>query len=850
MTDGATRLGDLRSIKEKWSRQQASISSWLENPSLVPLTEAGVSLSTENGKFSQQQTEVVKNTLKIAAVASDCSPMMSGLEASTDPARYEEFKRKSTDLAGLINSAQHSEAQFLELGKVNLQEWSESCVGSLQDIIQRNQRALDNPQWLNTWLDYIKLKTRLSSDGLGNIVQQLELHTITSSQLHDVLQLAVYHLLAKEVMSQHPEVASFSGLEQSTIRERFREYDRKLMELQQQRIAHKASVVSTPVGVSSGRVKDYTELSLIKHNLGLKRPRIAIRSLFKQAGKSIQSLKPCFLMSPMSVAQYLQPGKFHFDLIIMDEASQIRPEDALGAIARGTSLVVVGDPKQLPPTSFFQKAVSNEDNEDAIALEESESILDSVIPVFKNRRLRWHYRSRHESLIAFSNQNFYDSNLILFPSPFSESSEFGIKFKPVQGRFVNRRNVEEARVIVQNTANQLLRHPEESVGIVAMNAEQSDEIEKQLEQRIKDDPLLQQAFEKNQALDEPLFIKNLENVQGDERDVIVISMTYGPETAGSSSMHQRFGPINSDVGWRRLNVLFTRSKKRMHIFSSMTSGHIRTAAGSSRGVVALKAFLEYCETGRLQHYQHTGKVADSDFEIAVMDMLAKYGYECEPQLGVAGYFLDIAVKDPGMPGRFLMGIECDGASYHSAKSARDRDRLRQDILENLGWKIRRIWSTDWFDNPQAQIQPILRELDSLKTIVSEAVEEPVENEKMYEAEALIQFTDDLFAEHAHSENGHESEKDLITILHEYDAHVIRVELPNTEDSKRLLRPAMVEALLTELPCSVPEFHEKIPAYLHDGTDPTEGKYLEPVLHLIAQHAQPGELPAPKAATEH
>lgn len=271
-------------------------------------------------------------------------------------------------------------------------------------------------------------------------------------------------------------------------------------------------------------------------------------------------LKPCFLMSPMSVAQYLQPGKFHFDLIIMDEASQIRPEDALGAIARGKSLVVVGDTKQLPPTSFFQRVTANPDGQNATALDESESILGAVMPMLKKRQLRWHYRSRHESLIAFSNQNFYDSNLILFPSPFREGDEFGIKYKQLNGRFVNGKNVEEARLIVQNVAEQLLRHPEESVGIVAMNAEQSDEIEKQLEQRIKDDPLLQQAFEKNQELDEPLFIKNLENVQGDQRDVIVISMTYGPETVGSSSMHQRFGPINSDVGWRRLNVLFVQRR--------------------------------------------------------------------------------------------------------------------------------------------------------------------------------------------------------------------------------------------------------------------------------------------------
>lgn len=542
------------------------------------------------------------------------------------------------------------------------------------------------------------------------------------------------------------------------------------------------------------------------------------------------------MMSPMSVAQYLIPGKFNFDLVVMDEASQIRPEEALGAIARGDNLVVVGDPKQLPPTTFFQKIVSNDDEDDVVALEESESILDAVIPIFKNRRLRWHYRSRHESLIAFSNYRFYESNLILFPSPLKESDEFGIRFNRVKkGRFVNRRNVDEAREIVLSASKQLIENPEESVGIVAMNAEQADEIERQLEQKVMDDPLLKKAYQDNQGLDEPLFIKNLENVQGDERDIIIISMTYGPEILGATSMHQRFGPINSDVGWRRLNVLFTRSKKRMLIFSSMDSGHISTSENSQRGVVALKAFLEYCEKGSLQHYSHTGKAADSDFEIAVMNALAEYGYECEPQLGVTGYFLDLAVKDPGMPGRFLMGIECDGASYHSAKSTRDRDRLRQDILENLGWKIRRIWSTDWFKNPDAQLEPILQELARLKTVVHEVVDDEIENTK-----STVSLVDEVTDEDdldRSSLNQNNVEMSLEDRLTNFNLMVIRNKMPNVDESSQLLRPVMMEALLKFIPSSKAEFLETIPAFLREGTDSNQAsEYLDDVLELIADYS--------------
>jgi len=220
--------------------------------------------------------------------------------------------------------------------------------------------------------------------------------------------------------------------------------------------------------------------------------------------------------------------------------------------------------------------------------------------------------------------------------------------------------------------------------------------------------------------DEPVFIKNLENVQGDERDVIVISMTYGPlQIAGK--VFQRFGPINQGSGWRRLNVLFTRSKKRMHIISSMSSTDILSSESSSKGVTALKAFLRYCESGFLHEEKVTGKAPDSDFEIAVMKALATHGYECEPQLGVAGYFLDIAVKNPNNPGEYLLAVECDGATYHSAKSSRDRDRLRQQILESLGWKIHRIWSTDWFKNSQEQMQILLEKLSNLKPTEEKSV---------------------------------------------------------------------------------------------------------------------------------
>jgi very-short-patch-repair endonuclease len=523
----------------------------------------------------------------------------------------------------------------------------------------------------------------------------------------------------------------------------------------------------------------------------------------------------------------LAPGLLEFDLVVMDEASQIKPQDALGTIARGKQLVVVGDPKQLPPTSFFDKAVEN-DEEDSTAIEQSESILDVTFPMFNARRLRWHYRSRHESLIAFSNQEFYESNLVVFPSPSSKSDEFGIKFTHVKsGRFVNQHNIEEAKVIAQAVRNHLLQRSHESLGVVAMSSKQREQIERCVEELSKDDTQFRDALAENSNMEEALFLKNLENVQGDERDVIFISCTYGPQEAGAAQMPQRFGPINSAAGGRRLNVLFTRSKKRMHVFSSMTEGHIVATETSSPGVHALKSFLSFAQTGKLQQVKHTGKQPDSDFEISVMNALKLEGFNCVPQVGVAGYFIDLAVQDPGQPGRYLMGVECDGATYHSAKSARDRDRLRQSVLEGLGWSIKRIWSTDWFKNPQAQLKPIIEALHRLKTdlpvqsVVDSEIDE-IENVVQHENEAI----------HAIDDFTH-SDDFLEVKLQKFEKEVIAKDGDETPIARRLLRPAMIAALCEFKPISKSEFLEVIPPYLRSATSTAHGKYIEQILNIIA-----------------
>ena len=327
-----------------------------------------------------------------------------------------------------------------------------------------------------------------------------------------------------------------------------------------------------------------------------------------------------------------------------------------------------------------------------------------------------------------------------------------------------------------------------------------------------------------------MFIKNLENVQGDERDVIFISFTYGPQEKGSSSVPQRFGPINGPSGWRRLNVLFTRSKKRIQVYTSMTANQVLVNETSSLGVQSLKGYLDYAQNGRLvgQTGVSHGE-PDSDFEIAVMSALSREGFECVPQVGVAGFFIDIAVRDPGMPGRYLMGIECDGATYHSSKSTRDRDRVRQSVLEGLDWKIRRIWSTDWFKHPEAELKPIIEELKSLVTPVTmDAVSEPTDDysvDKITETSA----TDNVESYLAGASQSLEER------LLNFNNDIIVKDLPDTDPEKRFLRPDMLERLISDRPTSREDFTVFVPGYLRTHTCATEaGKYLDDVLEIIAE----------------
>ena len=519
----------------------------------------------------------------------------------------------------------------------------------------------------------------------------------------------------REIFSRFPFVAEFDGKSHEQIVDEFRRLDLQRIELARYEtaLAHYRGMPTMNLGVG--------EVGIIQREISRRRGHLPIRKLFHEAGHAVQAIKPVFMMSPNSVAQFLEPGYLSFDLVVIDEASQVKPVDAFGAIARAKQVVVVGDDKQLPPTNFFEKVIAADDDADEdedFSTADVESILGLCTAQGLSPRpqhmLRWHYRSRHHSLIAVSNREFYENKLYVIPSPEIESPELGLRFhhiaNGVYDRGGSRQNRIEARAVAEAVIEHARNHGDHSLGIAAFSMAQRDAILDEIELLRRGSQDLEPFF--SAGVSEPFFVKNLENIQGDERDVIFISVGYGRDKSGYFTMD--FGPVSKDGGERRLNVLITCAKSRCEVFSSITADDIDLSRARSRGAAVLKAFLNYAHKRILDIPRATGLPFGSEFEEEVAKALTSLGYQVDAQVGIAGFFVDLAVRDPNTPGKYLIGIECDGATYHSSRSARDRDRLREQVLIDRGWKIHRIWSTDWFHRPDEQLRRTVAAIEAAK----------------------------------------------------------------------------------------------------------------------------------------
>ena len=575
------------------------------------------------------------------------------------------------------------------------------------------ERWENEPERLQDMVSYNHLAEVLGDNGFVEIVKLANVWPDASQCLSDLLKWAWYSARLETAMRKHPILAVFSSDAHQHIVELFRVLDRFSLECNQAKVAyiHWSNLPQPQHAASRG------QLGSLRQEFAKKRKHLSIRNLMIKAGNAIQAIKPVFMMSPLSVAKFLPPESVHFDLVIFDEASQVKPVDAFGAIIRGKQTVVVGDSHQLPPTDFFDKQIGDDDED---AEENLTSDTESILGLFsaKNapeRMLRWHYRSRHESLIAVSNYVFYKNRLIIFPSPDAAREEVGLVYHQLldtaYDRGGSRSNPEEARIVAQKVMEHASSCPDLTLGVATFSMSQMEAVQNELEILRREDPSCEQAFF-NLHPKEPFFIKNLENVQGDERDVIFISVGYGRDANGKLTMN--FGPLNKKGGERRLNVLITRARRRCEVFTNLNTDDIESDPANPLGVEALKRYLKYAERGELDIPRPSDREAGSQFEEEVADSLRKLGYQVEHQIGSAGYFIDLAVKDSRRPGRYLLGIECDGATYHSARSARDRDRLRQQVLEGLGWRIHRIWSTDWFRNPNHELRKAAEAIEAAK----------------------------------------------------------------------------------------------------------------------------------------
>lgn len=445
------------------------------------------------------------------------------------------------------------------------------------------------------------------------------------------------------------------------------------------------------------------EYNILQHELAKKKRHMPIRALLQRIPHLLTQLTPCLLMSPLSIAQYLKADAT-FDVVIFDEASQIPVWDAVGAMARGKRVIVVGDSKQLPPTNFFQKTDDADTDTDTVDESDLESILDECLGAGVPRLpLRWHYRSRHESLIAFSNHQYYDNQLVTFPAPAGDAQ--AITFTNTGGvydRGGSRTNPVEARAVVRDLVRRVhtpgFAEKGLSLGVVTFNLQQQTLIEDMLDAERRQDPLLEGFF--SQDREEPLIVKNLENIQGDERDIMYFSIGFAPDAAGR--MTANFGALNKEGGERRLNVAVTRARSELHIFCSIEPDQIPFDKTSAQGVHDLRLFLEYARNGiGVLAREIKGSLGgyESPFEEAVARALAVKGWQVRPQIGVSAYRIDLGVIDPDAPGRFLAGVECDGFTYHRSATARDRDILRESVLRGLGWDIVRVWSLEWWHDP-------------------------------------------------------------------------------------------------------------------------------------------------------
>jgi hypothetical protein len=602
------------------------------------------------------------------------------------------------------------EARFETELTYQSQKLQEMSLEAIQSRVRWLRERVDD---LQVWVDFKEAKKIFSLRGLTAFFDRLVKNPPQAAQLVDIFRKAAYQEWLNYLYDEDPRLGKFRRESHEQLIAEFRKLDQELIRLSSNRVIEAANSRKPQDIIIQA---DNSEVTTLLTEAMKKRRLMPIRNLLQKIPNLLSRLKPCLLMSPLSVSQFLPPELMKFDVILFDEASQIVPEDAIGTIYRGKTIAVAGDNKQLPPTSFFQKSLLEDIDWDEISDEDVEvfdSILDECVGVgLPVKTLRWHYRSKHEELIAFSNYHFYDGTLITFPSAIAKHETLGVKliYVPdgVYDRGGRRDNLREAEVVSNLVFEQFEQYPKKTLGVVTFSIAQMDAVDEAIERRRRQHPEYEHFFKEDRL--EGFFVKNLENVQGDERDVIMLSLGYGYDQQGQITMN--FGPVNKAGGERRLNVAITRARERTILVTSIKSSDINIESVKSEGTIILHNYLEYAEKGpeALKLPKPKTGEFESPIEEDVAMVIQRLGYNVVPKVGYSGCPIDMGVIDPNNSGNYLLGIEFDGATYQSSNSARDRDRLREQVLKHLAWRIHRIWSPAWVARRDSEIRRLADDL--------------------------------------------------------------------------------------------------------------------------------------------
>lgn len=646
-------------------------------------------------------------------------------------------------------------------------------------VLPKLTGCLNEMDKLDNWCHFRNLLSKLDDKQVVPYVNAAIGQNIDPKHIVDAFRKQFYYQWIDSILSENPVLSTFNRISQDKAICTFSEKDTEQFEINKAKIRAELSSMRPSLDmIASG-----SALAILLREGEKKRKQKSIRTLLAETGELVQRIKPCFLMSPLSVSTYLTPDSVHFDVVVFDEASQIFPQDAIGAIYRANQMIVVGDSKQMPPSNFFNATIEVGDNDEETGdVTDFESILDLCSTSMQQLRLRWHYRSRYEQLITFSNKNFYDSDLVTFPSSKVDAPGIGVDYYHVEGVFDRKShtNRKEAEFVVDLIYQNIEKYPNRSLGVVAFSVAQQDLIDKLLSKRRQSTPEKEYFF-KNDG-NEPFFIKNLETVQGDERDTIIFSIAYGIDAQGR--LLHNFGPLNRVGGERRLNVAVTRAKCNVQLVSSMHYTDIDLKHTSAEGAKLLREYLDYAENGSIALERAISispfEQFDSDFELEVCDYLRSKGFSVDTQVGCSGFRIDLGLKLPDSSD-YVLAIECDGATYHSLKNARDRDRLRQEILERMGWKFYRIWSTDWFRN---------KSVEQLRLL--EAAADAVKNPTKVEAKSTDDQPTESFEEVAvekHFEFPFYKAADIYKLSRQYFSRdfkamikaILEIEAPLSED---------------------------------------------------------------------